>query len=434
VALPFLTYLTVFKARLGLANIVLNSTGFGHQSSQTVGRKLRQLLDERRDLEVGDPENSWVLQYLADKKLIGADTRSRGRYASYTLQPRGATWIATNKRGDELSTLPVYLTDTWMADPRIPSTIGVPTPDNTDEVLEVAIQLKLISKATNTWTASGQLVDSLRRMIGDEHETANPFLLRFEAPALLRQVLEMDGVLLRELLAFLVGAGGKVTRPQVAEAFGGIVERAVVHTKELRVAPMEMREALAFQSLIREQTQKLEKAKTKATGQSRAPGVLEHRVSPRLEWLTDLGYLSKDGLTKNSFEYRSGPSLEGLSEAIDRDLGTDYWADEVAVEQWRSNPYWSDLRRRMLGLPLPEAIRAAYRMMQRRIGPAPLREVAFITALMSSSDESVRGCVDELITFAQETDGVTLSRGRYRRTPENIFMSPAVLAGQRDAD
>jgi len=309
VALPFLTYLTVFKSRLGLANIVLNNTGFAHQSSQTVGRKLRQLFDEKRDLQLGDPTNSWVLQYLTDKKLIGAETRSRGRYANYTLQSQGTNRIAITKRGDKLSTLPVYLTDMWMADPRIPSTIGVPTPDNTDEVLEVAIQLKLISKATNTWTASGQLVDSLRQMIDDAEEKANPFLLWFEAPALLRQVLEMDAVLLRELLAFLVGAGGKVTRPQVAEAFGGIVDGAVARTKELRVAPMEMREALAFQSLIREQTQKLQRAKSKTTGQSRAPGVLEHRVSPRLEWLTDLGYLSKDGLAKNSFEYRCSSSL-----------------------------------------------------------------------------------------------------------------------------
>jgi uncharacterized protein YggL (DUF469 family) len=71
-------------------------------------------------------------------------------------------------------------------------------------------------------------------------------------------------------------------------------------------------------------------------------------------------------------------------------------------------------------------------MMQRRVGPTPLREVAFIVALLSEAKEPFDACFNRLIAFAQETNGVTLSGGRYRRTPENIFMTPATLANESD--
>jgi hypothetical protein len=284
-----------------------------------------------------------------------------------------------------------------------------------------------MSKSTNTWTAAGQLIAGLRTIGQSETSTDNPFLLGLEAPALLRQVLEVDGVLLRHVITALPDPGATVTRTTIAESFDAIVDATVSQLRDMRIAPIEMREALEFQRLIRDQTQKLARTRTKATGSSRAPGVLEHRVAPRLEWLTDLGYLTKDGLAKNSFEYRVSPAVTPLREAMDTWLESDYGADEIALGQWNSNPVWSRLRSRLPHFnSRDDAVRAAYRIMQRRIGPAPLREVAFTLGMIDGS-ATIRDCVDELVAFATDTEGVTLSRGRYRRTPENIFISPAVL-------
>jgi hypothetical protein len=385
----------------------------------------------KEELEVTNPGERRVFQYLVEKKLVGGQARVKGRYAGYTLEDRDGSWLATNKRG-ATSTIAVYKTDLWMAAPEIPSTIGVPTPENTEEVIELAVQLRLISKTTNTWTAAGQMVKTLRDLIPTADEDGNPFLVRAEAPALLRQVLEADGVMLRAMVPFLLESGPAISRPQVAEAFESIVDTAVAETKQMRIAPMQMRDVVAFQKLIRDQTQKLEKTRKKATqhgrGQSRAPGVLEHRVSPRLEWLTDLGYLTKKGLPKNVFEYRTTDALRHLNETMQSFDLDERWADEVAIAEWRANPYWEQIRKLMPVTSVRgDAIRNAYSLIQRRIGPSPLREVAFITALLSKEQLAVATWVKELIAFAQETEGVTVSRGRFRRGPENIFIGPAAL-------
>jgi hypothetical protein len=435
VALPFLTYLTVFKSRLGLANVVLGVTGFANQSAPTVIRKVRQTLEAKEELDLTNRDEGYVFQYLRDKKLVGEEARAKGRYAGYTLEGRESSWLATSKRGGT-STLPVYKTDIWMAAPEMPSTIGVPTPDNAEEVVELAVQLRLISKSTNTWTAAGQVINTLRGLVTTSGRHDNPFLLRAEGAGLLRQVLQADGVMLRAMVPFLIEQGPEITRPQVAEGFGLIVEEAVTETKRLGVAPMQLRDVIAFQKLIRDQTQKLQKALEKAReqgrGQSRAPGVLEHRVSPRLEWLTDLGYLTKEGLPKNGFEYRATDALHHLSETMDAFERDERWADEVAIAEWHSNPYWKRIREVIPATPVrSEAIRKAYLLIRRRIGPSPLREVAFLAALLSEERISAGAWVDELIGFAQETDGVTVSRGRFRRGPENILITPAALEGSQ---
>jgi hypothetical protein len=60
-----------------------------------------------------------------------------------------------------------------------------------------------------------------------------------------------------------------------------------------------------------------------------------------------------------------------------------------------------------------------------------MREVAFVLAMMEGSC-TIAESIEEIVAFARETDGVTLSGGRYRRTPENIYMAPTALAN-RDA-
>lgn len=423
---PFLSYLTVFKSRLGVTNLVLDSTGLVHQPDAALLRKLKSDFSETRVLSLGDRANARIFQYLSDKRLISREPRARGRYSAYSnLETVGDAWVAHDRQGIPVSEIRTFLTDIWFSHPEVPSTIGVPTPDNVAESFELVFQLHLVSKSKNTWTAAGQMTHELRsHFAGLIADPSNPFLIAVEAPALLRQVVDADGLLLREVVREIVeDASQRVTRDNVAEVFPRIVERAVSVARQSNLSPQAVREALDFLRLIRSTADKRGRAVTKGRSVSRAPGVLEHRVAPRLEWLTDFGYLNKAGLPKNGFEYNKTDGLRDFLADLDSSFSEDNWADEVAISQWARNPTWSGLRTEVAIQPVLSSFLMAYNVMRRRIGPAPLREVAFVAGLICDTHRTFRATVDGLIDFAQATKGATLSGGRYSRAPENIFIA-----------
>jgi hypothetical protein len=409
---------------------VLQVSGFGHQPDAALLRKLRALLEQTQERRLEDPNNGQVFQYLSDKRLIAHEARTSGRYSGYAaLDIADGLWKAVDPQGKPVSAVKVYQTDIWLSNPDIPSTIGVPTPDNVRETFELAFQLGLLSKSTNTWTASGQLTSSLRSqfapLISDK---TNPLLLGVEGVSLLRQIIAVDGLLISELVKTLLGGNRElVSRDDVAKAFPEIVDQAVRTARGRGMTGPVMREAVEFLRRLRTTgAGRLRNAK-KGQNASRAPGVLEHRVSPRLEWLTDLGYLSKAGLAKNGFDYRTTQALHGLGTDLRELSNTENWAEEVAIRQWNNNPAWRHLRERVATRPWPASLRDAYQTMRRRIGPAPLREVAFVVAMITVGELSYTATVAAVIEFAQATKGATLSGGRYRRTAENIFLEDSVL-------
>ena len=69
----------------------------------------------------------------------------------------------------------------------------------------------------------------------------------------------------------------------------------------------------------------------------------------------------------------------------------------------------------------------AYQLLRKPIGPSPLNDVAFVSALLSASALGYSAIESAIIDFAQKTEGVTLSGGRVQRTPENIYISDKVL-------
>jgi hypothetical protein len=423
---PFLSYLTVFKSRLGVANLGLDSTGFVHQPDAAVLRKLKSYFSETKILSLADPSNALIFQYLSDKHLISREPRTRGRYSAYSnLEEVGDVWVAHDRQGTLISEIRTFLTDIWFSHPDVPSTIGVPTPDNVVESFESLFQLRLLSKSKNTWTAAGQMTHELRShftsLIADP---SNPFLMTVEAPALLRQLISADGLLLREVVREIVeDASQRVTRDDVAEVFPRVVERAVSVARQSNLSPQAVREALDFLRLIRSTADKRGRAAAKGGSASRAPGVLEHRVAPRLEWLTDFGYLNKKSLPKNGFEYNKTDALRSLLTDLDSSFSKDNWADEVSTSQWAHNTTWSHLRGNVAIQPARSSFLWAYNLMRRRIGPAPLREVAFVAGLVCDEYRTFSTTVEELIDFARATKGATLSGGRYSRAPENIFIA-----------
>jgi hypothetical protein len=416
---PFLGYLTVFKSRLGLHNLVLGVTTFGHQPDRALRRRIRLVLEQQVALELDDPAYEAVFQYLADKKLVSSTVRSSGRYRGVALSRTDAgIWQGESRREGSITRFPVYQTDIWLAHPDVPSTIGVPTPDNVDEVIEFAFQLHLIDRSKNSWTSNGHLVNGLRGLTTEQiPDPANPFLLGAEAVGLLRSLLEKDGLLLRELMRFL-RQYKTIRRDEVAAALPEIAARALDAAITGGASPQEVSRGRRLVSKLSE---------TDANDKSSAPGVLEHRTSPRLEWLTDLGYLSKDGLAKNSFEYLVTDRLESFLQTLDAavEAGGD-WPLAATLSAWRSNDYWDELRGTIPAADERTALRVAYEVLRRPIGPSPLRDVAFIAGLLAPFNDA-DDVVKRIIELIQAIPGASLSGGRTTRAPENIYMTDEAL-------
>lgn len=415
---PFLTYLTVFKSRLGAVNIVLPLAGFAYQPSVTLAKRLKERLSQMVPMSVADPIAPTVFEYLIEKKLVGAGNRQTGRYKDFSLLRREGGWQAVDRSGAPIPQVHVYQTDIWLADPAIESTIGVPTAENSGEILELCFQLELLSKSKSTWTAPGQLVNGLRGLSPDC--SSNPMLLGLEVVPILRQTIARDGLLIRELLRQIYKELGPVSRDKVAMQLEAISERALSAAHSLKLPPPVLAEGKKFVALIRKTTSKREAA-------SRAPGVLEHRSSPRLEWLTDFGVLEKRG-PKNSFEYLITPDAALLLDLLDLDPNAPYWADDAALEFWRRSNHWKHLRARMSSTDLRDALRRGYRLMQRSVGPTAIREVCLAAGALAPQ---VGATLDEisatLVEWASSVQGITVSGGRYTRKPELVHITADVL-------
>lgn len=412
---PFLTYLTVFKSRLAVTNIVLPMTGLAYVPEQTLSRKLKQRLSETVELEVSDPRNGFVFEYLVEKRLVGGKERSEGRYTGVSLIEKSGRWEARSESAP-LSKLEVYLTDVWMADPSLSSTIGVPTPENSGEVLELCYQLQLLSKAKNTWTAAGQLVRGLRDRSPQKSE--NPLALGVEAAALMRQVLARDALIIVEILRETRDLRA-FTRDELARKLPEIVERAMDAARALKLAAPVLSEGKKFVSLLQKTARNRDKGST-------APGVLEHRTSPRLEWLVDFGAYSKPG-ARNAFEYSPTPDATLLLELLEKASG-DHASDEIAIGYWRRSMRWSRVWESFPPIDLRKALAAGYRLMERTVGPAPIREVCFAAAVLAPRLKETHAQLSEaLLEWAAATSGITVSGGRYKRSPELVHMSTEQL-------
>jgi len=415
---PFLKYLTVFRSRLGALNLVLDSSSIARQPEQAFKRRVRQFVDSRSDVCLSEAGSEHVLDYLADKKLIGPRPRSSGRYRGWSLRRETDGWKADfNERSSE--SVPVYKTDIWLSDMNVPSTIGAPTTENVEEIVDLAFQFRMIDRNKFSWSATGHLVNALHAF-GGVDESANPFILRSEAPVFLRSLLEEDGRFQLCLLRFLAGrgAGSSVKRDEVADALPDIATQALELAWPSKLSPKGLSEGKKVISTLKG-----------APGNGSGPGVREHRSSPRLEWLTDLGYLSKEGLPRNAFEYKVTPQLVKLSDSLTAGIaeGND-WAFATALHAWRENPTWSEYRRIFSCDDPTEAFRLAYKLLRRPIGPVPLRDVSFATGMLCGSLPT-DDVVASIIEIVQNVPGASLSGGRYDRRPENVYLPESVVKG-----
>ena len=128
---------------------------------------------------------------------------------------------------------------------------------------------------------------------------------------MLRTVLQEDGLVIREMVR-LLASSETIRRDDVARALPDIIHRAVDAAEALGVPRQFVVNGRKFVRSLNESASRAGSA---------GPGVLEHRTSPRLEWLVDLGYLVKDGdIPKNAFEYRVTDNIAALLKTLDESV------------------------------------------------------------------------------------------------------------------
>jgi hypothetical protein len=398
-----LPYLTLFRSRLGCVNLVLQLTSSGFTPDITLVRKLSQTIKQTASIDLGAPEQRYVVDYLLEKGFL---KKSTGRGAKYRLALPD-DWPTT-----PLPPADIQCVDMWMAAPAVRSTVGTPTVDNANEYIELAVQLGYLTKAKRNWTSTGQAVTRLRAV---DH-VVNPFVLDGDALLAFRQLLACDGLMLEPLLRRLIPwVGRDIPRDMVAsDLLLPICEDALARARALRFSTTDLGE-------LRDLLRTVQRTVAKRGSGSGGPGVLEHRVTPRLEWLVDLQLLDKAGPHRNSFTYRAGTIVPAVvAIMVDFDPRNAQDVDELALAWWRlrdpgrAGPSSKAVSSR-------DALRFAYDVTKRPVGPAAIRETVLIAC--ARSDETLASMRAELLTWASEDPKVTVSGGRYSRSPELVHIA-----------
>jgi hypothetical protein len=411
---PFLEYLTLFQSRAAAINLVLPITGASPQRLEGINRKLSTLLKERTDVDLGTETGKALVTYLMMKKFIG----KKGKYPNVSIKADANSQRIVDATGKELSKLSVHQIDLWMSDPRLPSVIGVPTADNASETVELCQAIGVVTPQSNAWTAPGLVAFKVRSAFTKDER--NPFVFGPEIVVVLRQLIERDGLMLLFLMQRLLKSNGQIVRDDISLLLGEVASDALERAKSQGIAAEAIREGKQLVQLFRQTVQKRAK-------QSEAPGVLEHRTTPRLEWLTDLGALSKDGRAKNGFTYSLAADAPLLFSCLDAATNGRCTADDAALTYWRESARMNEIRATLIYRDSRDALLAAYKLLRPSIGPVAIRDLCLVAG-MGLGASSVSELEQYLIEISRSDRGINLSGGRYKRSPEFVHITDAVLS------
>lgn len=101
------------------------------------------------------------------------------------------------------------------------------------------------------------------------------------------------------------------------------------------------------------------------------------------------------------------------------------WPSAATLTAWRENDQWTSFRKLISASDERAALGRAYMALRQPIGPAPLRDIAFIAGMLFPE---LTDPVEHVIALAQELPGASLSGGRMSRAPESIYMTDETLS------
>ena len=399
-----LGYLTVFQSRLGLLNLVLMHTEPGRTGEAILRRRIERTL--RAQVSVGLPEfgGTRFQRYFAEKRLIGSSPNSSGRYRGWSTL-RTEQGLVPQYQNSDVDEFPMALVDYWLSDPRCPSSVGVPTAENLRESIDFSLAVDVLSRTRWSPSGLGASILALRQVKADD----NPFVLGLERCSLLRALLMSDGEVLVPLLEAANQYPESFSRDEIATQFPEILREVFEASRRLYPRGEWISDFKRLLGAVERSAQ--------ASESSGGPGVLEHRVSPRLEWLVDLGFLAKPS-EKNSFRYevssRCRTALEALRVA---DL------DESVVRASYALGFFDDAACMGEGIrPVEDAVLTSYRSLASSVGAVAISEVAFVAACLLDGNTPVAQVRQTILELAGKDSRVTLVGGRYDRSPRGIHV------------
>lgn len=409
-SLPFLGYLTVFRSRLGAQNLVVDAAGSVAQDRVQIERKLARAIAAERSIDTASEEGRRVLSYLIEKGFLGRQAQTEGRYRGLVASGHDTV---EDREGRVVANLKTSVVDCWLAEPCVRSTVGAPTAPNLPELVAFGQQLGLISSSKNSQTPLGFMMSRLRAT--SEDGTDNPFCLGLELLALTRALSAADGAILWKM-ATALSDRKTIARDELQMQIHTFYRQAY---EDLRIANADVQ----LRKQARELSETIEEAvaravSLKAASKTKAVGVLEHRTAPRLEWLTDLGALSKEG-PRNVFSYNVTSDCALLASVVKSAEGAARPHEVIALEYFRGATVSAKLREQFRFASLRDALVWSYKTLSRPIGPAPIAEVALLGAAVTwPKTITVDAAFDEIIEWARSDPAIKVSGSRYVKSPE----------------
>ncbi|MEJ1159540.1 hypothetical protein [Prosthecomicrobium sp. N25] len=353
------------------------------------------------------------MTYLVDKGFVRRSGKGKYKYR-YEKDAVGVVRLLDAKdtpilEGD------FAIADVWLSDERIRSTIGAPTVENVGEVLDFAIQTEIISASKGNWTSSGTLAAELRRVGG---ETENPFLIGPEIAVYVRTLFRLDGWTLKAIISRFADMPDPFNREDMIEKFGEIVvEVGGIVTKVVKNKST-VKEYAALTELV---GRNIKKRAGKTEEETVNLGVLEHRVSPRLEWLTDLRALAKT--RRNAFEYTMGEQAACFRAAMEKLGETEESRDEAALAFLVASDWSSRELANFCEADPFTAILKAYALVRPSIGPARIEDVAYMAGiLIRNPSKNVAALSEYIVEIAKEREEVSVSGDRFTRSPKLVHI------------
>jgi hypothetical protein len=413
-----LTYSTIFRSRLGVLNIALGCSDRSFAARAKIRRNLESKLKGTKLVKSSDPTWGPLLAYLVDKGFVSSAREGGSKYKlRYEREPAGTIRVFDQK-DTPITEASFSIADVWLSDSRVRSTIGAPTADNVDEILDFAFQMQILSAAKGSWTSAGKLAADLRALEAQGNHETNPFIFGPEVAVFVRALFQVDGWTLKSMIGRLESLGSPFRREDMIVHFGEIVDevgsivKSAVRDKELLVRFANFRDLI--QKNMRKRTDK-------SPTETMSLGVLEHRVSPRLEWLTDIRVLAKQ--QKNAFSYSVGEDCDAFARAAEH-AGESVESRDEAALRFLVGSSWG--RRELSHLVESDPFRAmmrSYALVRPPVGPARIDDVCFVAGLfLRGSNRSIDLCHNYVLELARQYQEITISGDRFSRAPRLVHV------------
>jgi hypothetical protein len=423
VGIPFIGYTTVFRSRLGGHSLIVNLAGTTPQSREQLERQSKRAISAPLQVHPESHEGQLVLRYLQEKGFLKKSFATAGRYKGYRLESRDGFLTAIDRQGAVPTSLTCSRIDYFLADDCVRSTIGAPTEATATELISSCAQLGLLSQSKSNVTSAGYMATRLLSLGAEE--SVNPFCLGLELVVYLRSIVQVDSAVILPLLRYISNRT-RITRDDVAGQLVDFYREAYEEMKNSGAPVQDRKEARSLVETISKSNSAA--IRSSAEDSVRSFGVLEHRTSPRLEWLVDLGALSKAGLPRNVFTYFPTRDLKLLLSAMVQRKNVSRYAEDVALHYFLNSERCSELRTRFKASSLNEGFVKAYLLIGRQVGPTPIADLALLAGMAAAAaDAKVEAVIEHLIEWSSREPRISLSGSRYVRTPEMAHFQSSLL-------